>query len=94
MTVKITEELRRALAASGEEPLRVIDPENNAVYVVLAAGEYDRITRAEEETLRASYPLQEAVARAEGWDDPTLDEYADYDAHQVDAALKASLDLK
>ena len=81
MTVKITEELRRALAASGDEPLRVVDPESNAAYIVLPVEEYDRITRAEEESLRASYPLQEAVARAEGWDDPVLDEYADYDAH-------------
>ena len=81
MTVKMTDELRQAVAASGSEPLRVIDPDSNAAYVLVPADEYNRMVRYDEVSIRASYPLQEAVARAEGWDDSTLDEYADYDAH-------------
>jgi hypothetical protein len=30
-----------------------------------------------------SYPLQESVAEAEGWGDPQLDDYNDYDAPRV-----------
>lgn len=76
MTVKMNEELRQALAHSGGEPLRVIDPQSNATYVVVPSEEYDRL-RADGDSIRASYPLQEAVARAEGWDDPLLDDHTD-----------------
>ena len=30
--------------------------------------------------LRESYPLQEAVAHRQGWDDPRMDEYAQKDS--------------
>ena len=79
MTVRMNDELRQALAQSGGEPLRVVDPQSNATYVVVPSDEYDRL-RADLDSVRSAYPLQEAVARAEGWDDPMLDEYADYDA--------------
>jgi hypothetical protein len=32
--------------------------------------------------IRESYPAQEQVAAAAGWDDPAMDDYNDYDAHR------------
>jgi hypothetical protein len=34
-----------------------------------------RSTEKEEEDIREAYPLMDAVARQEGWDDPEMDSY-------------------
>ena len=83
MTVKMTEEVRRALSESGNEPLRLIDPENDTAYVLVPASEYARMACDDEgDELRDTYPAQEAIAGAAGWDDPIMDEYNDYDARR------------
>lgn len=79
MTVKMTAEFREALAASGQEPLRVVDSQSNKEYVLVPAEAYEEILEAQLAALRETYPAQEAVARAQGWDDPIMDEYDHYD---------------
>ena len=32
--------------------------------------------------IQETYPLQEQVATAEGWEEPSMDDYNDYDAHR------------
>ena len=81
MTVSMTEELRQALAAGRGEPVRVVDPATSEAYVLVPADEYARLSG--EQSIEDSYPLQEAVAHAEGWDDPQLDDYNDYDARRA-----------
>lgn len=86
MTINMTEDIRRALAKQGEEPLRLIDPTDGEAYILLSANEYDRLAATREQILGESYPLQEAVARKEGWDDPAMDDYDNYDAQRSGAA--------
>lgn len=81
MTVSMSDELRRAVAATGGDLITVIDPTTNTSYVLLPAEEYARLSS--EQLVRESYPLQEEVARAAGWDDPEMDDYNDYDAHRA-----------
>ena len=81
MTVRMTEELRQALAAGQGEPVRVVDPVTSATYVLVPAEEFARLSA--DQTIQDSYPLQEAVAHAEGWDDPQLDDYNDCDTRRV-----------
>ena len=81
MTVRMTEELRQAVASGQGEPVRVVDPVTSAAYVLVPAAEFERLSS--DHSVQDSYPLQEAVARAEGWDDPQLDDYNDYDARRV-----------
>lgn len=84
MTVSMSEELRRAVAAGSGEPVTVIDPETNSAYVLVSADEYVRLSG--EQAVVDSYPLQEAVAHSAGWDDPAMDDYNDYDKHRVPKA--------
>lgn len=83
MTISMTDELRRAVATTGGEPVVVVDPTTNKSYVLLPSDEYARLSR--EQIIRESYPLQDEVAHAAGWDDPEMDDYNDYDAHQTKA---------
>jgi hypothetical protein len=77
----MTEDLRKALASGQGELLRVIDPVTSATYVLVPADEYARLSG--EQPIEDSYAVQEAVAHAEGWDDPQLDDYNDYDARRL-----------
>ncbi len=78
MTIEMRKEIQQALAGHDEEPLHLIDPINRPAYVLVAAEEYERMAGAADvQNLRQSYPLQEAVAHKEGWDDPVMDEYND-----------------
>jgi hypothetical protein len=87
MTIEMGKDIQQALAAHDEEPVRLIDPINRQAYVLVAAEEYERMTEAaDQQNLRQSYPLQEAVAHKDGWDDPIMDEYNDYDAHRQGGA--------
>jgi hypothetical protein len=81
MTLQLTEEQRRAVAEA-EEPVRVMDPQTHATYVLLPEDVYDRVRAlvdledlSPEEKLRL---LAESGRRA-GWDDPAMDDYDNYD---------------
>lgn len=69
----ITPEVRQAIQEEGLA--RVEDPETHDTYVVLKAGEYDRIRSLIEPDVRDSYPLAQKAFGADGWDDPIMDEY-------------------
>jgi hypothetical protein len=81
MTI-LTPDLRKAVEAAGDQPVVVLDPENNQQYVLLRADIYDRLhllfeqgplSRQEQEAM-----LRDAGKRA-GWDDPEMDIYNELD---------------
>lgn len=82
MTI-LTPELRQAIAQSGDEPIRLVDPETNTTYVVVRADIYEQYkAEADDIDIRAMYPLIDEVFGREGWDDPAMDIYDDYEAHK------------
>jgi hypothetical protein len=81
MTLQLTEEQRRAVAEA-EGPVRVMDPQTHATYVLLPEDVYERVRAlvdvddlSPEQKLRL---LAESGRRA-GWDDPVMDDYDNYD---------------
>jgi hypothetical protein len=63
----------------------VVDADTQKQYVLLSAGTYQKIRDLigdETFDIRETYSMQERVAAAEGWDDPVMDDYNDYDAHR------------
>jgi hypothetical protein len=58
MPIELTEELRQALAAHPEAPLRLIDSQTNTSYVVVRSEDYDRLRAFLEEAEDAA--LQKA----------------------------------
>jgi hypothetical protein len=75
----ITPEIREAIAQAGEQPVELSDPETNSVYIIVRV-EVDERLRAHQDDLqiRDAYPLMDRVAAREGWDDPEMDIYNDY----------------
>jgi len=75
--IRLTEELWRALEAQPDQPVEVVDEHTNTTYVLLRADLYQQLQAALQETfdIRSAYPLMDAVARKEGWDDPEMDSY-------------------
>jgi hypothetical protein len=79
----LTEEQRRKLREGKGEPITLIDPDTEQVYVLVRAEVYERLKRlvyddsppTDEEKRRQ---LAESGKRA-GWDDPEMDIYDDYD---------------
>jgi hypothetical protein len=54
MSIPLSDELRQALDAQPDEPLRLVDPRTNAAYVLLPADVYERVKGLlEEEDERA-----------------------------------------
>ena len=85
MSVSLTPEQLKALAAQPGEPLELVDDLSHARYVLLPAEQFDRVKALlsdDEFQLRETYPAQEATLADAGWDDPELDLYNDYDAHR------------
>jgi hypothetical protein len=88
--ITITPEQRRAIEEAGEGPLRIEDPETHEVYVVIKEEDYRRLRTAETRDLTESsgefYPARayQAIDRAfaEGWSDPRMAEYDDYEKHR------------
>jgi hypothetical protein len=77
----LTEEQRTAIAASPDEPVRLIDSKTNAIFVLLHADEYARVRPLLEDDfdIRETYAAQFAAAMRAGWADPAMDEYDNYD---------------
>jgi len=75
----LTPEQRDLLKQVGQEPLRLIDPENREEYVLLRAGAYARMQALLTELdPRETYPALHRALRDEGWDDSQMDEYNRY----------------
>jgi hypothetical protein len=81
MSIELNEQQGQALSAQVEVPPRVVDPRTNKIYVLILAEEYERMKALLEGEfdIRQAYPLMDAVATKEGWDDPALDTYNDLD---------------
>ena len=81
MTLPLTEEQRRAIAANQGEPVRLIDPKTNAVFVLMRADEYERVRSLLEDDfdVRDTYAAQFASAMRAGWGDSAMDDYDNYD---------------
>jgi hypothetical protein len=79
MSIQLNEEQGKALDSQREVPPRVVDPRTNRTYVLVPAEQYDQVRSLLEEELdiRGAYPLMDAVASKEGWDDPSMDVYND-----------------
>ena len=80
MTTAITPEIRQAIKQAGEEPIELTDPETNAVYFLVSAEVFARISAVRgENDIRDAYTLMDQVAAIEGWDDPSMDIYNECD---------------
>lgn len=80
---ELSPELRQAVQQlQGNEPLRVLDPETNTVYVLVRAEIFDRVrsTLHDDGTeLAPTYAAQSEAAFRAGWDAPGMDDYDHYD---------------
>jgi hypothetical protein len=82
MTVNLTEEMRQALDAQPQVPVRVVDARTNITYVLVRADLYERVKpllEEEEFDVRAMYPHLAKVFGPAGWDDPAMDVYNELD---------------
>jgi hypothetical protein len=81
MIPPLTEEQSQAVATHTDEPLRLIDPKTNEVYVLLRADVYDRLRSLLEEDydIQDTYAAQFASAMRAGWGDPAMADYDNYD---------------
>lgn len=75
----LTDEQRRVIASQPREPVRLLDPSDNTVYVLLRAEIYDAVRELFVQTAPAD--AYGAVDRtfAEGWSDPRMDDYDRYE---------------
>ena len=80
----ITPELRRAIEQGGGQPTHLVDPETNVAYVLMRAEQFEKLQslQTHESTIRDHYPAVDRIFGEEGWDDPTMDFYNDYDANK------------
>jgi hypothetical protein len=75
----IPSEIRQAIEQAGDAPVQLTDPETNAAYVIIRAEVYERMRAlCDDLDLRELYPMMNEVAARDGWDDPAMDIYNDY----------------
>ena len=75
----ITPEIRPAIELAGEEPVRLTDPDTNSVYIIVRAEVYEPMRAScDDFDIRDAYPLMDQVAARDGWDDPSMDIYNEY----------------
>jgi hypothetical protein len=80
----LTPEQAGELQQQGDRPLKVVDPETQKVYFIIAGDLFERLRPLFDDgefDIRETYSAQEA-ALAKVWDDPELDVYNDYDIHR------------
>ena len=82
MIVRLPDELRTLVISHPVTPVEIIDEETHLAYVLVPAGEFERMKTAAEDDLSETYSAQMASAMQVGWDDPAMDDYNDYDAHR------------
>ena len=82
--IALSKEIQQAVRAAKEEPVRLVDPETNAEYVVVPVETFELmrkgvyyddspITEEEQTALLIEFGLRA------GWDDPEMDVYNDLD---------------
>jgi len=77
--LELTLQQRQAIHAS-ESPVRLVDPETNATFVLLPAELYEQVQGlfGEDFDPTLAYPATDRAFR-EGWSDPKLDDYDRYE---------------
>jgi hypothetical protein len=80
----ITPEIRRAIEQAGDTPPTVLDPETNRTYVLIPTEDYRRMVAPDRSSsdVAAMYPFIDEVLGRNGWDDPRMDEYNDYESYR------------
>jgi hypothetical protein len=81
MTIELTDPLRQAVHAHPDEPIRMVDPGTHAEYVLIRAELFERMEQLVGIDPRVSYPLIDESFR-EGWDEPKMAEYDNYEARK------------
>jgi hypothetical protein len=90
----ISPEMKQAVEKAGDGPVRLEDPETREAYVLLKWDAYERLLRLMEAECidrsldesgefhpRDAYPAIDQ-AFAEGWNDPKMAEYDEYEMHR------------
>jgi hypothetical protein len=75
----LSKEISAELQHQGGQPLQVVDPATNKVYVIIAGDLFNRMRPLIGDDvfdIQETYPAQEA-ALAHVWSDPALDAYED-----------------
>lgn len=79
--IKLTDEQQLALDAAPNAPVPVVDERTAKRYVLVQADVFERlcaVPAAAQVFPGDAYPLMDAVARQEGWDDPVMASYDVY----------------
>jgi hypothetical protein len=82
MTPELSHELRQAVhQLGGTQPLKLIDPDTNTLYVLVRAEVFEQAQSSQSgaNELSDSYSAQSESAMRAGWSDPTMDAYDNYD---------------
>jgi hypothetical protein len=75
----LTDEQRQLVRQNGGGPLRLLDPDTNQEYVLLAAEVFDRLQSVlTEPEPRDFYPALQRALSGEGWNDSQMDDYNRY----------------
>jgi len=86
MTPKLSNEQRQAINEQQPgEPVYVVDATTQEKWVLVPDGTYQKIRALlgdEPLDIRETYPIQDNVAAANGWNDPAMHDYNDYDTHR------------
>jgi hypothetical protein len=86
MTPELSPDLRQAVQhLHGTQPLRLIDPDTNTVYVLVRAEVFDQVQAVlheDESELADTYAAQSEAALEAGWDAPEMDDYDNYDENR------------
>ncbi len=77
--IQLTQQQHMELEATSGEPIRAVDPENSAEYVLVRADVYDRLRKifTEQDSLwsQGAHAAAMEVFARDGWDDPQMDVY-------------------
>ena len=80
MILELSDDLQRAVDSAGT-PLKMVDPRSGKEYV-LVAHSIVQPTSPPVDDLADTYRAQVESAMRAGWNDPSMDEYNDYDSHR------------
>jgi hypothetical protein len=78
MPTQITDQQREAIAAQGNRPVEVVDPQSNRLYVLISREQYEHVKPLFEDDPLSKSEQRDLLRRAgrrAGWDDPEMDAY-------------------
>ena len=75
----LSDELRLAIEKDGGSPVHLVGTTTDESYVIMRAEVYERLrVLGDDFDIRDAYPLMDQVAARQGWDDPAMDIYNEY----------------